>query len=375
MRKRLAFYEIPDGSQLYQEVVTTDSGRKQLEEPIRQWCAYELIRAYGIPLQQLEFERCVRVGSKTYRIDILITENSRPWCVVECKQRDFKKHEEALGQAISYADAREVCAPFVLYTNGNEWQVRRKINGEWVIVADLPVDIDIDGERDLYSILDSIQELEPLLYKLDEPVAGEEAKLFLSKMQEFFCGWNFFTDSMSESLVHGLDNLLRVLSSDCEHPDYKYGKLSVARRHWDRYRQFIRSSSEFPDIYDDERFRSQFAKMHHHLGDLISNRKNDKSIDGLLIRLSMALLDYGMNMDKQQWVFPPMSAGVHHALRDFLDYVLLVKLNTRIPSSEQHGYMQEIKNCCSRSWDVESDTPKLTGFQFVCLWLRSWFRK
>ena len=83
--ERRPFYQIKPSAYLFRSDDQKAKDRLDLEEPVRQWCAFELIRAYGIQVQRLTFEAEARVGSKTYRIDILIKLKDQPWAVVECK--------------------------------------------------------------------------------------------------------------------------------------------------------------------------------------------------------------------------------------------------------------------------------------------------
>jgi predicted type IV restriction endonuclease len=141
MWMRLPYFEISPDAYLYPEKVK-ESVRKQPEEPVRQWCAYELVRAYGISVANIEFERPVRMGSRPHWIDILVLRDGKPSVVVECKKPSDRKAEKAMEQAVSYADAPDIRAEFAVVTNGTDWQVKRRIQGIWCPVPDLPREID-----------------------------------------------------------------------------------------------------------------------------------------------------------------------------------------------------------------------------------------
>src|SRR5688572_15250863 len=100
---RHRFYDIPASAHLFSGAVNGSDQRKAPEEAIRQWCAFELIRAYALPVRDMICEQPVKVGSKQYRIDILVKRNGFPWVVVECKEPDYTRHDHAIAQAISYA--------------------------------------------------------------------------------------------------------------------------------------------------------------------------------------------------------------------------------------------------------------------------------
>lgn len=138
----MPFYQIMPAAYLYPDKVKAASDRKQLEEPVRQWCAYELIRTYGIAVINIEFERPVRMGSRPHWIDILVSREGKPSVVVECKKPSDRNADKALEQAVSYADAPEIQAEFAVVTNGKDWQVKRRILGKWCAVPDLSREVD-----------------------------------------------------------------------------------------------------------------------------------------------------------------------------------------------------------------------------------------
>lgn len=135
---RREFYQVPPEAYLFRSVPKSEDKRNAPEESIRQWCCFELIRCYGIRVPEIEIERKIKSGSGHRRIDILVKKNDRPWLVVECKKPKHKATNDALDQAISYANSEGIKAEFVLFSDGTEWQVRRCIHGKWVSVVDLP---------------------------------------------------------------------------------------------------------------------------------------------------------------------------------------------------------------------------------------------
>src|SRR5258706_10790323 len=104
MSLRIPFSQISPESYLYPDKVKAAGDRKQAEEPVRQWCAYELIRAYCISITSIELERRVRMGSRPHWIDILVSREGRPLVVVECKKPSERNLKKGMAQALSYAD-------------------------------------------------------------------------------------------------------------------------------------------------------------------------------------------------------------------------------------------------------------------------------
>jgi Type I restriction enzyme R protein N terminus (HSDR_N) len=205
---RKPFYKISESAYLFsvraQKASTSaqlqKAKRGQPEEPIRQWCAYELIRAYGIMISDLQFERQVQTGSRPHRIDILVLRGGFPWAVIECKKPKHRKSEDGLKQAISYANAEDIRAEYAVYTNGKVWLVNRRVHDRWIPVPDLPEQTDHQIKMPMDELLDGIDMVAPLLYKLDEKIDGKNARTFLAAMQQFFNGKNLLTRDIDNDL-------------------------------------------------------------------------------------------------------------------------------------------------------------------------------
>jgi hypothetical protein len=228
---REKFYEIDKSAYLFGYGLPTANNRKQPEEAVRQWCAFELIRTYGIKVSEIEFEHPVKVGSKNYWIDILVSRKGAPAVVVECKTRDYSRHAKGMAQAISYAGAQTIQAEFAVYTNGDAWHVRRRVRKEWVPIPDLPQHVDQSAAEPITELLQTLKTLNPLLYKLGEPIAGEDAHDFLGAMQAFFIGRNLLTQNINHDLGIATDNLLRSLwaAGDPRYQCGKFGRISPFR--------------------------------------------------------------------------------------------------------------------------------------------------
>lgn len=134
---REIFYTVDQKAWLF-TVQAEDAERGKPEENVRQWCIYELLRSYGVLINNVKIECPVRVGTRTHRADIVVMREDRPYIVIECKSRRTRKHEEAMNQAISYATASDMNAEFAVYTNGDVWWVRRRVKDVWVPIPDLP---------------------------------------------------------------------------------------------------------------------------------------------------------------------------------------------------------------------------------------------
>lgn len=348
--RRHCYYEVPKDTYLFNRN-PPDGVEAPPEERVRQWAAFELIRTYGFLITDLEFERPVKVGSKTYRIDILIKRNGYPWGVVECKNTDFTKTSEAVAQAISYADARDIRGDFTLYTNGHDWIVRRKVQGEWAEVPDLPQQpLPESPTFSLREILDSLHYAMPLVHKLDERLVGVEAECFLSIMQEFFNGNRFLTAVVDERLCHAVDNLLRLLAVRDANLNYQRQKAFHAWQYWEQYHSRAGFTSSFHEPDLGGFLPAALSSIQFHLESLVRDAPVPRGGDVLLLRLTIALLDYAATCSRVGVQFQEIPTHVHHTLREFLNFTLSVRLNTQLPDPLDTDSSSEVKSLCKARW-------------------------
>lgn len=360
MRRR--FYKIPEPAYLFQEQVIRNGTRDQPEEQVRQWCAFELIRAYGVSVTDIEFERTVRIGSKRPRIDILVSRDKRPWLVVECKKQEDTKPEDSMAQAISYADSQGIGAEFVVCTNGDYWWVKRRVGSSWVAVPDIPRQAVSPAGEPLTEILRAVDEIAPILHKLDEPLAGTDAQRFLSALQRWLHGSSLLTDGVSRDLLWAMDNLLRSLSAPLEDVHYRWDKLTTAASGFDKWQQAQGLCLHLTPI-DPE------APMHYVMQLLwagllrIAEESSDvPSADERVLRLAVALLAYGQEQSR-----PPakpehseVSPNMHQAVRAFLDYALAIHLNTKLPDPLDSTSVGDVQRSCAKAWE-EAERDEARG--------------
>ncbi|MCP5521282.1 MAG: type I restriction enzyme HsdR N-terminal domain-containing protein [Verrucomicrobiales bacterium] len=355
MRER--FYEIPESTYLFPEHTSQNGARAKPEERVRQWCAFELIRAYGISVADIEFERQVKVGSKSYRIDILVSRCGKPWLVVECKERKDKKPEKSMAQAISYADAQSIRAEFVICTNGDYWWSRRHLRRDWVQIPDIPRGSIGDVDAPLTGILRGISDIAPVLHRMDDTLKEADAQRFLSALQRWFHGSSLLTEGITRELLWGLDNLLRVLSGAHDHINYCWGKLADAADGFDRWQK--ERGFSWPLTPVDPKGGISYA-MQLLWADLLRIAESCAAVpsgDERALRVAVALLEYGQVQfaPRSRTSYPEINRNVHAALRDFLDHALAVHLNTKLPDPLDVTLVGEVRQLCSKAWMVARD--------------------
>ncbi len=340
--QRRSFYEIPEAAWIY-----VPKRQAKEEEPVRQWCAHELIRAYGYRVTSMTFESPVQVGSKTYWIDILIHHEGKPWICVECKKRGHAKNEAAMEQAISYAASQRVKAEYVLYTNGDVWQVKRNIRNGWVDVLDIPHASHLEGSQ----VTDHLWRLKlilPVLAPLPEAsLKGRAAVSWLHRLQEMFNGMSFWCRSADPRLLDSADNLLRYLADPGEGVNYRLGKLAHACL---QLRELVKDRAKDQLLLQDlsgSHEKELMRWMHLQAHDLVEVMDVSHVMDAQLLRVIVDLAQYGEAFPRKESHYPalPNKLGVH--LWEYLDGVLRAHFGLKLPSTQDEIRLSDLRGYCA----------------------------
>jgi len=306
------------------------------------------------------------MGSRPHWIDILVSREGKPSVVVECKKPADGKTDKAMEQAVSYADAPEIQAEFAVVTNGTEWRVKRRIQGKWCVVPDLPREVDHNGAEPLTELLRGLKALAPLLYKLDEPLAGEDARRFLHAMQELFCGMNVLTCDIEQDLRTATDNLLRVMSLADEHPNYRSGKLAYAVQHLESFRKRNGLGTEF--FFNRDEIPQEIQYLHAELMRIVESAQGLSGGEVFLLRLLTALTEYGMRQGRGAELYPKFSPSLQKTLRDYLNYALTFHLNVSLPDHLDDIWIGDMRGYCRSAWEQVEVENRVTFREFVSLW-------
>lgn len=349
--QRCPFYLVPQSAYIFVAPPEPDAKSEKPEEAVRQWCAFELMRAYGFSVNDLNFETQVQIGSKSYRIDILVLRNGTPWIVVECKAPNATSNN-AIEQAISYADSSRIQAEYVLFTNGSDWQVRRRLKGQWEPVLDLPSKrFEKDGGIDVTHFFACFDDVAPLLYKLDETVEGKEAECFLHVLQKFFYGWNLLTDGVDQDLKCCADDLLRVMSLPKAHYDYRSGKYNNARSEFCGFQARHKIAWEVHPIAGEVPVHTGFLELQSAVLRAIEGTSKSAGPNVLVLRLIAALLEYGIKAERGKTPFLLITANIHHSLREFLQYQFKTKFDAILPDPVDQIISSDFKLYCRSAWE------------------------
>jgi len=346
---RASFYLIPSSAWLFAKQADHNS---QPEELVRQWCVQELIRAYGFKITDISFESPVRVGSKTYRIDVLILRDGKPWIVVECKRQEHTKHEQALEQAISYAASEDIRADFAIYTNGEAWLVKRRVGSSWVSILDLPPMVGAgvsDMTFDVY--LNRLIDLQAATRMLETDLKGRQAHRFLHALQSLFNGSHGWCHANSPHLRDAADNLLRSVISSRD-PHHQLGKLLEATE-W--IRLFVAEHALdclFPPPADPAPVAEELQWLNSRLHDVLDSIADTESPDALLLRLIHSIVGYARGIPARAWrcQYPQIPNSLHSNLRAFLDMVLKIQFDLSLPDANDQIRMSDLRDRCDDPW-------------------------
>lgn len=341
---RAAFYEIPKAAYLFPQA---QRGGERLypEEKVRQWCIFELIRAYGIRIDELDCERSVKIGSKTYWIDILVMFRGQPWAVIECKKADYKKPAEAMDQAKSYADSPRIKAPFAIYTNGDAWLVERRMNDHWYVIPDLPLPQgDMEGDP-IESVMYAIRSASPLLRNLDQRLEGASAKRFLSDLQNFFLG-NLLASCCNSSLKHALELMCRVACHPTEAREYLASKLQAACRELSNFKQGLSGVQNPISTLPGSSPSGLFDTIRAEISVMLYGTQSIPNLEVLLLRVAVMLAEYGCGQNAAK-PFPVIPQNLLTCLREFLEVVFKLRLNAYLPDTGDTHSWNLLRDECS----------------------------
>lgn len=99
------------------------------EEGVRQELIHRLHHRYAYPLELLQVEGTIRVGSLTRRCDIVVFDTQgRPAIIAECKRPDVPITQRVCDQACRYNTALHV--PLLVLYNGRQQVVVRYLESE-----------------------------------------------------------------------------------------------------------------------------------------------------------------------------------------------------------------------------------------------------
>lgn len=339
------FYSIPEPSYLF--------GRKNTpEEEVRQWALFELLGTYKWPITSLQIELPVQIGTRTFRADIAIFDNSIPLAVVECKKRGYEFGERDFRQAYSYADS--VQARFVILTNGKDWLTFRKIGMGWEPMMDIPkLDqpylsplFDVSPSDRLHRLVWSMHSLQSLLYWLYRPIPKEDVVLFARKLDMFFQCTDFNINYELKYIVRYLCAYLGIghFFDDSWEDDDCYAANKLSDIYWE-LRKYLatkygkqRGKIEFRDL----NARQALISIRVDMNELLKNTANLSNAEIHTSEFILSLADYFWTTFEQE----VLSDWAGHLIQPFwnlIDTEILPNFGVSLPKSHDHEGVSEMR--------------------------------
>lgn len=342
------FYEVEPKTYLFDR-------NESPEERVRQWILFELLSTYGFNINDIKTEVQCKVGRKYFPADVVIYQNHSPIIVIECKRYEEEDEDEALKQAVSYANFLK--AEFVVFTNGNLWVVKRRIRENWHPVSDIPSKVMTGADATLTEWLSFFDDAKPILYWINRQIPSDQAYKVFDLLQRFFAG-RMNLEGFDHDLLVGTEFLLRVIAGGTNQIEHKieYYEDSTFRAAFGNFQRYFRkigcdalnvNHAEFLD------FRGRFSTLWDDFTKLVKANNNIETGDAYLARLNLSFMQYFYSTLQagffEKAKFQDVSPNVIGEFSNFIDFILVTRLGLQLPSSLDEE-MDRFKIYTSDTW-------------------------
>jgi hypothetical protein len=344
-----SFYEVEPKAYLFDR----NEGPK---ERVRQWVLFELLSTYGFKINDIKIEVQCKLGSKYYPADVVIYQNHSPIIVIGCKRHEEEDVDEALKQAVSYANYLK--AEFVLITNGNHWIAKRNLNGEWIGITDIPSHFNLETQETITSTLRFVDRIKPVLYWMYQEIPKEHAREFFFFLNEFFRP-EYSSTRADRDLQVVVDSLLRILGGsgfqqlEFEITEYEMEKIEVAIRCCE---SFINKAgvglSSFGDDFKGHDFRALLGGLTSQLDEILSTQKDLDFDNIMIIRMANSII-------KQLWKvfesgkYQNISSITLREIEVVINKMIMSKLGVRLPDTSEAQLIEEMMGFSSSKWKLD----------------------
>ncbi|WP_435235518.1 type I restriction enzyme HsdR N-terminal domain-containing protein [Psychromonas sp. PT13] len=357
------FYTISENCYLFDR-------KLQPEEEVRQWVLFELIRYYGYSINQLEIEKTVQYGTRRGFIDILIYVNDKPYIVIECKRRKgYRKSQDPMKQAISYANADSIQAEFCVFTDGNIWQVKRNTAAGWVHYPNIPCIKEYENtELEFSQFLNDLDEVRPILHWLYQPIVGRDVLYFIDAIQPIFNAQSIVTSGTNSILLDIIDHVCRGITIKSELNVYHYGKLEIAYQKTQFYLKKLGMRNFYKDVMENDLHELlmmpdvQFNRLKETIEDY------DSEMDHAAIHLLSALYSVARTVtahksEKQL----SLNSAFTDELFNFINLGLQRNLQIGLPSKSDTILVNYIQESCETNWQAHLDSRSMSVWELFKL--------
>ena len=342
-----SFYEIDPKKYLFERNTTP-------EEKVRQWALFELLSTYGYNINNIQIEVQCKIGRNYFPADIVLYYNNSPVAVLECKKQDETNKEEAFKQGISYANFLQ--AEFVVFTNGDVWLAKRRLDSEWHPVSDIPNQIQVESKKTITSTLWFTQHIEPVLYWTYQSIPKQYAHRYFSQLCNFYIMEIRSDHNLDFDLCNGIDNILRVLGGMSEEPsfeitDYRMGKIMVAYKLCGKYFDKLEVQHGFKgqDLHGYN-FRELLGGLLTAFDEIVFAHNELTFKNVLLARMGSSLCKYLWRVSESNQ-YQDVSPNTTREIENFLDEIIKLELGVGLPESLDTGLCEELRSLTSSKWE------------------------
>lgn len=306
------------------------------EEKIRQWVIYELLTTFGTNINNIKVEVPVRVGTRTHYADIVVYHNYLPHIVIECKRKEDKNYENALGQAKSYSSSEEINAKYAIATNGTYWKCSKKTISGWNEIMEIRSFKEIEEKytkiEEIAQLLNCLKYIAKYLFNT---VPSSEVNLFFEHFRNYYAETILITH-VDRKLYHGTDYLIRVVAHD---PllETKYGEnnLRAATRSYAEYAEksglkgFLDTEQYLDVLNSIERLSTIIAILRE-----LEIKKEAVTIETRLCDLALSVSLYLMKVRQKGEISSYFARDVF-LIKDYIDAILKDQLKIRLPKNNE----------------------------------------
>ncbi|MCE9645750.1 MAG: type I restriction enzyme HsdR N-terminal domain-containing protein [Chloroflexi bacterium] len=335
--------------------------RKFPEEKVRQWTLFELMTSYGYLINDLKIEVPSKMGSGYHPADIVVYQDHRPFIVIECKKIGNNKTDEAIKQAITYATGLKT--EFAVYTDGENWIVRRFVSGFWVEVVDIPATLNLNKGKTALNLFLFIDKLKPLLFWTHKSIPAAKVRKYFSYFEDFIFTESFnFLGEINGNLLLGAQHISKIMSgpvgeqgSKIIKNEYNNKNLLVAVSLLRKYMgevgvggALVKDVETVEDKYYT--FEKIVELLNIELSAVAMNYINTAGEEFFLLRLTISVLRYLHETLRHDGILQDVSSSTTHEFYSLVNLILITQLNVELPDVVNLDGVQALEQFSSSMW-------------------------
>lgn len=271
-----------------------------------------------------------------------------------CKRWDEKKKLLGMQQALSYADTNTMKAKYAVYTNGDVWEVKRKMGDNWIDIPDLPKIVDEEYRIELDVLVHSINDFKPAFYWFTQSVPASSAKTYFDCLQVLINGSTYPLNYLDNNLLFGTDNLLRVICAKGGHPNYLHGKMVAACKSYSAYFNSRLGQSIGNEYINDEELWHLTAVFQMRFESLVEDTRGINSEEAHFVRFITTLFQYlklQIQLRGKREFFVDVPAVLTREFQSLVVFLFQVHLGVGFPDPVLEQNCSNMRSLCSDAWE------------------------